>query len=81
MNVFNGNCASCHPKGGNIIQPNLPVLNSAKTVDINIFSAFIRAPKMPDGKPGAMPSFPTEKISDQEASELYKYVTHVLENR
>ncbi|MCL4471636.1 MAG: cytochrome c [Gammaproteobacteria bacterium] len=81
MNVFNGNCAGCHPNGGNIIDPSLPLLNSSKTVDINTFLAFIRDPKRPDGKPGAMPSFSPEKISDQEASELYKYIAHVLEKR
>jgi len=81
MTVFNGNCAGCHPKGGNIMEPTLPVLNSAKTADLNTFSAFIRSPKMPDGKPGAMPSFPPEKISDQQASELLKYIVHDLGNR
>ena len=35
MDIFNRNCVSCHPKGGNIIDPSLPLLNSSKTVDFN----------------------------------------------
>lgn len=80
MNVFDGNCASCHPGGSNIIDPGLPLLHSSKTVDTKTLLAFIRDPKRPDGRPGAMPSFPPEKISDQDASELYKYIAHALKN-
>jgi len=81
MKVFNENCASCHPKGGNIVDPGLPLLNSAYTRDPAIFLTFIRNPKRPDGSSGAMPAFNPKMISDQQADELYKYITHVLENR
>ena len=81
MKVFNENCAGCHPKGSNIVDPGLPLLNSAYTQNSAVFLAFIRNPKRPDGSPGAMPAFNPKMISDQQADELYKYIAHVLENR
>ena len=81
MQVFNGNCAGCHPKGGNIIDPGLPLVNSMQTRSFNDFLDFIRRPRRPGGTPGAMPPFPPEKISDQDVREVYDYVTHVLENQ
>ena len=81
MTIFNENCAACHPKGGNIIDPALPLLNSAYTRDPDAFLTFIRDPKRPDGSPGAMPSFSPKNITGQQANELYRYIVHVLENR
>jgi mono/diheme cytochrome c family protein len=80
MDVFNENCAACHPKGGNVIVPSLPLLTSAYTQNPATFLAFIRNPRRPDGSAGAMPSFSPTKISDQQASELYKYIADVLEH-
>jgi uncharacterized membrane protein len=81
LDAFNANCVACHPRGGNIIDPSLPLLNSAYTRSPAAFIAFIRNPKRPDGSPGAMPTFSPQKISDQQVSDLYKYIVHVLENR
>lgn len=81
MDIFNANCVACHPKGGNIVEPNLPILNSAYTRSPAAFLAFIRDPKRPNGSPGAMPSFSDTKISDQQTSQLYEYIVHVLENK
>ncbi len=81
MNAFNANCVACHPKGGNIVDPRLPILNSTYTRNAAAFIEFIRNPKQPNGFPGAMPSFSVTKISDREAGELYNYIVHVLENR
>lgn len=81
MGIFNENCAACHPKGGNIVDPALPLLNSTYTKNSAALLAFIRKPKRPDGSPGAMPAFSPEVISDEQAGELYKYIVHVLENR
>ena len=81
MKIFNENCVACHPKGGNIIAPGLPLSNSTYTRNPATFLGFIRDPKRPDGSNGAMPSFSPAKITDQQAGELYKYIAHVLENR
>ena len=80
MDIFNENCVACHPKGGNVIDPSLPLVNSAYTQNPATFLAYIRDPKGPNGAPGPMPSFPPDKISDQQANDLYNYVAHVLEH-
>lgn len=79
MKVFNDNCAACHPKGGNAIDPSEPLVNSAATRDFDTFLAFVRNPRGPGGVPGAMPPFPAAALSRQDASDLYDYVVHVLE--
>jgi uncharacterized membrane protein len=79
MAVFNENCAACHPKGGNVIAPDLPVLNSAYARNPASLRAFIRDPRQPDGSAGPMPAFPPEKISDRQAGDLYNYIVQVLE--
>jgi uncharacterized membrane protein/cytochrome c551/c552 len=80
MALFNENCVACHPKGGNIIDPSLPLLNSAYLQNPVTFLAFIRNPNRPNGAPGSMPPFPATKISDQQAGKLYEYIDHVLEH-
>jgi uncharacterized membrane protein len=76
--VFSANCQGCHPHGGNILKPNLPLRNAPQLAEFNSFVGFIRDPKPPDGSRGAMPAFPPEKISDRQARELYKYVVEVI---
>ncbi len=72
--LFGDNCSGCHPNGGNIIVPNLPLKGSRVLATYKDFTAFIRSPKMPDGSQGAMPAFPESKITDQQAKELYHFV-------
>jgi uncharacterized membrane protein len=78
--VYDTRCASCHPQGGNIIKPNLPVMGAPQLKSGEKFIAWIRDPKRPDGSPGIMPPFPPAKISDRQADQLRDYVIHVLEN-
>ena len=78
--VFSANCKGCHPNGGNIIKPNLPLRSAPQLADFNSFEAFIRGPKMPDGSAGVMPAFATAKISDRQAKELYEYIQKVIEH-
>jgi mono/diheme cytochrome c family protein len=73
--IFNFNCSRCHPNGGNIVVPNLPLSGSGKLSDFKTFLAFIRNPRMPDGSEGVMPAFPQRQISDDEAKTLYLYIT------
>jgi mono/diheme cytochrome c family protein len=76
--IFNDNCASCHPNGGNIIEAKLTIKATKKLQTQETFVAFIRAPKMPDGKDGQMPPFPADQISDKQAGDLYTYINSML---
>ena len=76
--VFSANCIGCHAQGGNILQPNLPLRSAPQLADLNSFVGFIRSPKMPNGSKGPMPAFLPEKISDQQAKELYEYIDQVI---
>jgi uncharacterized membrane protein len=76
--IFSVNCKGCHPNGGNIIKPNLPLRSAPQLADLKTFASFIRAPKMPDGSAGIMPAFAPAKISDKQAKELYDYIDQVI---
>lgn len=78
--VFSTNCKGCHPNGGNIIKPNLPLKSAPQLAEFNSFEGFIRDPKMPDGSAGVMPAFAPAKISDQQAKDLYEYIQKVIEH-
>jgi hypothetical protein len=74
--IFWGNCALCHPNGGNVLDPGLPIKGSGKLKDYKTFLRFIRHPKMPDGSEGEMPNFPKSKISDLQAKRLYQFIIY-----
>jgi mono/diheme cytochrome c family protein len=67
--IFNAHCRTCHPNGGNIINPYKPIKGSQRLTDFETFLAFIRKPTSP------MPSFSQETITDKQAKELYTYIT------
>jgi mono/diheme cytochrome c family protein len=73
--LFARNCAGCHPHGGNTINPDLPLKGSPQLADFKAFLTFIRYPHLPGGAPGAMPRFSSARLSDQQARELYQYLT------
>ncbi|MDA8240992.1 MAG: c-type cytochrome [Nitrospiraceae bacterium] len=73
--IFADRCASCHPDGGNVIVPDLPLKGSRVLGNYRTFLAFIRHPKMPDGSQGAMPPFSKSLITDRQARQLYHYIT------
>lgn len=75
--IFDDNCVSCHPGGGNIIIPALPLSDSRVLTNLKTFVAFLRNPRLPDGSRGSMPSFDRSKISDRQAKQLYRYLTSV----
>jgi uncharacterized membrane protein len=70
--IFQERCSSCHPHGGNVIKPQLPIITSPKLKDLATFTGHIRHPISP------MPAFPPAQVSDQQADELYRYIVHVL---
>jgi mono/diheme cytochrome c family protein len=76
--IFADNCSACHPNGGNVVDPALPLKTSKKLATLAAFTAFIRAPRMPDGSEGSMPAFPADQINDKQAGDLLSYITPML---
>lgn len=74
QSIFADNCSSCHPDGTNIIVSNLPIKGSKRLAALATFSAFVRAPTMPDGKTGQMPDFGRDVLSDAQIADLYAYI-------
>jgi len=72
--LFESNCASCHPGGGNVVEPRLPIRGSGKLASLEGFRAFLRAPRMPDGKAGNMPAFGESALSADHVEDLYAYL-------
>ncbi len=72
--LFESHCSGCHRRGENIIVPNLPLRTAVQLNNFDDFLGFIRDPKMPDGSPGPMPRFALDKISDEQARQLYDYL-------
>ncbi|MDQ5985303.1 MAG: Cytochrome c6 [Syntrophus sp. SKADARSKE-3] len=72
------NCASCHPDGGNVINPKYPVKGSILMKDSGSFTQFNRNPVKTDGSESMMPAFSKEKLSDQEMKQIYQYINTVL---
>jgi uncharacterized membrane protein len=78
---FNTSCSACHPGGGNSIKANLPLKSAPQLADFNTFLAYIRSPKARDGSQTIMPPFPADKLSEQQAREIYNYVVQVLKKQ
>lgn len=76
--VFVSHCSGCHVNGGNIFFPNLPLHSAPQLQSYETFIAFVRNPTLPDGTKGPMPPFTVDKLSDQQARELYDYVINRL---
>jgi cytochrome c553 len=55
--AFAANCQACHPRGGNVVDPSLPLKGSQRLASLEAFTAFIRSPSKPDGSAGSMPPF------------------------
>jgi uncharacterized membrane protein len=79
-NIFVNHCSGCHPNGGNILFPNLPLRTAPQLKSYETFIEFVRNPLLPDGSKGPMPSFTQSRLSDAEAQELYNYIINGLAN-
>jgi cytochrome c6 len=66
--IFATGCAACHPNGGNVITPNLPLRGSPPLRSFETFRTFVR-----EGH-GAMPAFSPAQISESQMRPLYQYV-------
>jgi mono/diheme cytochrome c family protein len=72
------NCGTCHPNGGNLIKPSLPVVNSPMVKSLDTFTNYSRNPKRPDNSPGSMPAISKDKLSDKELKQIYQYISDSL---
>lgn len=70
--IFVAHCRSCHPDGGNVINPDEPIRGSSTLNSTEAFIAVLRKPKKP------MPVFSPAQLSDEDARQLYLYITNVL---
>jgi mono/diheme cytochrome c family protein len=66
--LFANYCASCHPNGGNVMNPSLPVRGAPQLRSFSRFRDVVR-----EGS-GPMPSFSSDLISNSQMQELYRYV-------
>ena len=78
--IFVNHCSGCHPNGGNILFPNLPLRTAPQLKSYQTFIEFVRNPTLPNGSKGPMPAFTQNKLSDEKAEELYSYIVHGLAN-
>ena len=84
--LFKVNCASCHPQGGNILNPKKTLSRKDREAN-NISSAADIINKMRN--PGPVPTHPQEwagmkmfdkdKISDDEAQKIAEYILTTFE--
>jgi uncharacterized membrane protein len=77
--IFFKDCNSCHPFGGNVVNPKLTVLGAPELINFRIFLGYLRDPKQPKPAIAIMPIVPLEKVSDEQAKQLFDYITKVLE--
>jgi len=70
--IFTARCSGCHPGAGNVIDPDKPIRGASSLNDPRAFISVIRNPKKP------MPALSPAQLSDQDARELYLYITKVL---
>jgi cytochrome c6 len=66
--IFANHCASCHPQGGNVFNPERPLAGAPQLDNFNSFQTFVRQGR------GVMPAFPPSRISASQLRELYRYV-------
>ena len=78
QSLFEANCSSCHPSGGNRIVPNKPIRNSHQLESLAIFTSHVRNPSKAAGDKSIMPSFNPETISDADMAILYAYIKQYL---
>ncbi len=76
--LVENNCMACHPNGGNAILPEHIIIGSDNLKDLSTFISLIRDPRMDNGQKGPMPDFPPQKISADQARQLYEYLMRVM---
>lgn len=78
---FNTSCGGCHPGGGNSFKAHLPLKSAPQLANFKIFLAYLRNPQARDGSRTIMPPFPADKLSEQQARQIYRYIVEVLQTQ
>jgi uncharacterized membrane protein len=78
---FTKHCSSCHPNGGNVFKPSLPLRGAPELTDFPTFLAYVRSPKARDGSETVMPPFPADRLTEEQAREIYDYVVTAFGGR
>jgi uncharacterized membrane protein len=76
--IFDAQCGMCHPGGGNIANPKLPLRNAPQLASFQAFLRQIRDPNLSNGESGTMPPISEDELSDEDAWELYQFILHVM---
>jgi uncharacterized membrane protein len=79
--LFNKNCKTCHPGGGNLFKAQFPLKSAPQLANFDTFVVYIRNPKARDGSQTIMKPFPADKLSEQQAREIYQYIVQVLQKQ
>jgi uncharacterized membrane protein len=66
--VFIENCRSCHPNGGNTVDPQHPIVHSPRMNTLAVFTDWLRHPAP------TMPAFPENRLSSGQVQALYDYL-------
>jgi uncharacterized membrane protein len=66
--LFAVNCSDCHPNGNDISR-------APQLADFNTFLMYLRNPQ------GTMPPFPPDKISDKQATKIYRYIIQLASQK
>jgi hypothetical protein len=61
------------------VNAKLSVNGAPQLVDLKIFLLYLRDPKQPKPAIALMPIVPPTKLTDEQAKQLYDYITKVLE--
>jgi uncharacterized membrane protein len=78
---FTKHCSACHPNGGNVIKPNLPLRSAPQLAGFPTFLVYVRSPKARDGSETVMPPFPADRLTEEQAREIYDYVVTAFRGR
>lgn len=76
--LFRAHCGGCHPDGENTMKPTLPLRSAPQLADEHVFLGYLRDPKARDGSPTLMPPFAQDRLSDEEAMQIRRYVIEGL---
>ncbi len=79
--LYEDTCKTCHPDGGNSMDPDLPVKGSKMLVNFDTFLQYLRGKKSLPGKTREMPTFASYEISDDQARDLYRYIIEDIEKK
>jgi uncharacterized membrane protein len=81
QSLFEANCSSCHPSGGNRIVPDKPIRSSRQLENLAAFTTHVRNPSLTTGRQSIMPAFSPDTLSEPDMAKLYAYILHYLDRQ